>query len=85
MASKYGINDIVEMKKRHACGSNRFKIIRMGADIRIKCENCQRSIMIPRQTFDKKLKKSSYLRMIHKDRRMIHGFNSRYRWLTKRW
>ncbi|BBD85184.1 TPA: DUF951 family protein, partial [Staphylococcus aureus] len=29
----------------------------MGADIRIKCENCQRSIMIPRQTFDKKLKK----------------------------
>ncbi|HEA2837087.1 TPA: DUF951 family protein, partial [Staphylococcus aureus] len=21
------------------------------------CENCQRSIMIPRQTFDKKLKK----------------------------
>ncbi|WP_256075713.1 DUF951 family protein, partial [Staphylococcus aureus] len=32
--------------------TNRFKIIRMGADIRIKCENCQRSIMIPRQTFD---------------------------------
>ena len=39
MASKYGINDIVEMKKKqHACGTNRFKIIRMGADIRIKCE-----------------------------------------------
>lgn len=53
MASKYGINDIVEMKKQHACGTNRFKIIRMGVDIRIKCENCQRSIMIPRQTFDK--------------------------------
>ncbi|MDG5418837.1 DUF951 family protein, partial [Staphylococcus aureus] len=25
MASKYGINDIVEMKKQHACGTNRFK------------------------------------------------------------
>ena len=37
--------------------TNRFKIIRMGADIRIKCENCQRSIMIPRQVFDKKIKK----------------------------
>ena len=46
MTSNYGINDIVEMKKQHACGTNRFKIIRMGADIRIKCENCQRSIMI---------------------------------------
>lgn len=53
MTPKYGINDIVEMKKQHACGTNRFKIIRMGADIRIKCENCQRSIMIPRQVFDK--------------------------------
>ncbi|ARB78691.1 MULTISPECIES: DUF951 domain-containing protein [Staphylococcus] len=57
MTSKYGINDIVEMKKQHACGANRFKIIRMGADIRIKCEKCNRSIMIPRQTFNKKMKK----------------------------
>lgn len=54
MTSNYGLNDIVEMKKQHACGTNRFKIIRVGADIRIKCENCQRSIMIPRQTFNKK-------------------------------
>ena len=45
------------MKKQHACGANRFKIIRMGADIRIKCEKCNRSIMIPRQTFNKKMKK----------------------------
>ena len=57
MTPKYGINDIVEMKKQHACGTNRFKIIRMGADIRIKCENCQRSIMIPRQVNKKKIKK----------------------------
>ena len=56
MTPKYDINDIVEMKKQHACGTNRFKIIRMGADIRIKCENCQRSIMIPRQVFDKNKK-----------------------------
>ena len=31
MTPKYDINDIVEMKKQHACGTNRFKIIRMGA------------------------------------------------------
>ncbi|UXS29241.1 DUF951 domain-containing protein [Staphylococcus delphini] len=57
MALNYELNDIVEMKKQHACGTNRFKIIRMGADIRIKCENCQRSIMLPRQIFNKKIKK----------------------------
>ena len=35
---EYGLNDIVEMKKEHPCHkSNEWKIIRMGADIRIKC------------------------------------------------
>ncbi|MBI5975060.1 DUF951 domain-containing protein [Staphylococcus canis] len=57
MSSKYELNDIVEMKKQHACGTNRFRIIRMGADIRIKCEHCQRSIMMPRAEFNKKLKR----------------------------
>lgn len=57
MIKSYNLNDIVEMKKQHACGVNRFKIIRLGADVRIKCEACSRSIMIPRQVFDKKVKK----------------------------
>lgn len=56
-AKKYGLGDIVEMKKQHPCGTNEWKIIRMGADIRIKCEGCQHSVMIPRREFDKKMKK----------------------------
>ena len=42
--------------------------------------------MIPRQTFDKNLKKSSNL-MDDTQRigEMINGFNSRYRWIAKRW
>ena len=31
----YDLNDIVEMKKAHPCGTNRWKIIRMGMDISI--------------------------------------------------
>lgn len=46
--NNYQMNDIVEMKKQHACGTNAFQIIRLGADIRIKCTNCGRSIMMPR-------------------------------------
>ena len=57
MIKSYDLNDIVEMKKQHACGVNRFKIIRLGADVRIKCEGCSRSIMLPRKEFDKKIKK----------------------------
>lgn len=54
---QFQLNDIVEMKKQHPCGTNAWKIIRMGADIRIKCEGCQHSVMIPRKEFEKKMKK----------------------------
>ncbi|MGX9136563.1 DUF951 domain-containing protein [Rummeliibacillus sp. JY-2-4R] len=56
-AKKYGLFDIVEMKKQHPCGTNEWKIIRMGADIRIKCVGCQHSVMISRREFEKKMKK----------------------------
>ncbi|MBU6080049.1 DUF951 domain-containing protein [Allobacillus halotolerans] len=58
MADKdFGLHDIVEMKKQHPCGTNEWKIVRMGMDIRIKCQGCDHSVMIPRKQFEKKLKK----------------------------
>lgn len=56
-AKQFGINDVVEMKKQHPCGTNSWKVIRMGADIRIKCLGCGHSIMIPRNEFTKKMKR----------------------------
>lgn len=53
----YGLNDVVEMKKPHPCGANRWKIIRMGMDIRIKCLNCGHLVMMPRRDFERKMKK----------------------------
>ena len=44
------------MKKPHACGTNEWIITRMGVDIKIKCVNCNREIMIDRLEFKKKLK-----------------------------
>lgn len=57
MIKIFDLGDIVEMKKSHPCGNNRWEIIRMGADIKIKCLGCDRIIMIPRGTFEKRLKK----------------------------
>ncbi len=54
---EYKLDDIVIMKKPHPCGTNNWQIIRVGADIKIKCLNCGRSIMMPRIEFNKKLKK----------------------------
>lgn len=57
MKNNYKLNDIVEMKKPHACQTNRWQISRVGVDIKIKCINCNREIMMDRLEFEKKLKK----------------------------
>ena len=53
----FDLNDIVEMTKPHACKTNRWQIIRMGADIKIKCLGCKHIVMMPRREFTKKMKK----------------------------
>lgn len=57
MDKTYELGDKVIMKKGHPCGANLWKIVRVGVDIKLKCENCGRLIMIPRVEFNKKLKK----------------------------
>jgi hypothetical protein len=54
---QFNLGDIVQMKKPHPCGTNAWKVIRMGADIRIKCTGCEHSVMIPRLEFERKMKK----------------------------
>ncbi|WP_126429209.1 DUF951 domain-containing protein [Brevibacillus marinus] len=54
---QFGLGDIVQMKKQHPCGTNAWKVIRMGMDIRIKCTGCQHSVLMPRLEFEKKMKK----------------------------
>ena len=55
----YKLDDIVEMKKPHPCASKSklFKIIRLGADIKIQCLGCGNIIMMPRHDFEKRMKK----------------------------
>lgn len=56
MDNDFKLNDIVIMKKPHACGTNKWMITRMGVDVKIKCINCNREIMMDRLEFKKKLK-----------------------------
>lgn len=57
MSLAYKLGSIVIMKKQHPCGTNKWEIIRVGADIKIKCLACERTIMLPRVEFNKKVKK----------------------------
>ena len=54
---KYKINDIVELKKPHPCGEKRFKIMRVGSEMRIICLGCGRDMVIDRVKLEKSTKK----------------------------
>jgi len=55
--NEYKLGSKVIMKKQHPCGTNLFEITRVGVDIKIKCINCGRTVMLPRIEFNKKIKK----------------------------
>lgn len=57
MVKEFDIGNVVEMKKGHPCGANEWEIVRLGADIKVKCINCDRIVMIPRSKFEKSVKK----------------------------
>ena len=57
MPLNLNVGDTVELKKQHACWCKEFEITRVGMDIKIKCTKCLRSIMLDRETVEKKIKK----------------------------
>lgn len=57
MSKELFLGQIVEMRKVHPCGSHSWKIIRLGADIKIQCLTCDRVVMIDRLKFLKSVKK----------------------------
>ena len=50
------IGDTVRLKKKHPCGSYEWQVVRLGADIGIKCLQCQHRILLPRSVFEHRVK-----------------------------
>jgi hypothetical protein len=50
------IGDTVRLKKKHPCGSYEWQVVRLGADIGIKCSKCQHRILLPRSVFERRVK-----------------------------
>ncbi len=51
------LNDKLIMKKQHPCGSVDFTVLRIGMDIKIRCDSCGREVMLPRSKVEKNIKK----------------------------
>ena len=54
---KISVGDVVEMKKKHPCGTKLFKIMRVGSDVRILCCGCGRDMTLDRLKLEKAVKK----------------------------
>lgn len=54
--SQFLVGQVVELKKGHPCGSNRWRILRVGMDFRIKCLKCGRSVLLPRARFERRVR-----------------------------
>lgn len=53
----FQVGDIVQLKKKHPCGEDKWEIMRVGVDFRIKCLGCERQVWLPRRKFQKRAKK----------------------------
>ncbi len=51
------VGDVLVMKKNHPCGDNRFLVLRIGADFKLRCRGCGREMMLPRSKAEKSVKR----------------------------
>ncbi len=50
------LGDVVRMRKPHPCGSYEWKVVRLGADIGIRCCRCEHRVLLPRSRFTRQVK-----------------------------
>ncbi|HPE16064.1 MAG TPA: DUF951 domain-containing protein [Oscillospiraceae bacterium] len=55
------VGDVVRMKKKHPCGSDRWKILRVGMDFKLRCLGCGHEVMTPRNKIER------FIREIERD------------------
>ncbi len=58
MAPETKLGDIVRLKKIHPCGGYDWQVVRLGADIGLKCLKCGRRVMLARSVFNRRAKES---------------------------
>jgi len=56
MVMEIRLGDVVRLKKPHPCGGYEWAVVRLGADIGIKCRKCQHYVLLPRTDFERRVK-----------------------------
>jgi hypothetical protein len=56
MLSDIQLDDVVRLRKPHPCGGYEWVVVRLGADIGLRCTTCGRRVLLPRRELAKRLK-----------------------------
>ena len=51
------LGDVVQMRKAHPCGGDTWRVVRLGAEIGMRCITCDRKVLLPRSTFERRVKR----------------------------
>ena len=54
---RFYVGDVLEMKKTHPCGDNRFDVLRVGAQVRVRCVGCGRDMVLDRIKLEKSIRR----------------------------
>jgi len=56
MPLEIDLDDVVRLRKPHPCGGYEWRVVRLGADIGLRCLTCGRRVLLPRRELEKRLK-----------------------------
>ena len=56
MALDIKLGDVVRLKKKHPCGSYEWEVVRLGADIGLRCVKCRHRVLLDRSTLERRVK-----------------------------
>jgi hypothetical protein len=56
MVMEVRLGDVVRLRKVHPCGGYEWEVVRLGADIGIRCRTCGRRVLLERRVFEKRVK-----------------------------
>ena len=56
MPEEFRMGDVVRLRKHHPCGGFEWEVVRLGADIGLRCRGCGRRVLLARRTLERRLK-----------------------------
>lgn len=57
MVLELRLGDVVQLRKPHACGGSEWTIVRLGADIGLRCRTCEHRVLLERPVVERRIKR----------------------------